>query len=372
MTFVFSSIIRRKVSPSEVQFYRHSSKFDRLNWKYLGDPKNSADIRENISRRKGVGDIDEVSHLKSKYDCANSGEKDSIRERLLEAALRIPNVSHSSLIHNDGSPIVVKRCGTRKNYDFRPAAFETLSKRWGLTRTDTSVYTGPRSYYLLDQLADLEAALVNYAVDLLRSKGFRLVSVPDVLPREVIEDCGMNTRGVRSQVYSLGGELSNEDLCLSGTAEMGVSFLLKDQELQSKDFPQRIAAVSRCYRAETSKISEEKGIYRVHQFTKVEMYGVYLPEESAEGLLHFRDIQEEFFNSLGLEIQILDMPECELGAQAHRKYDIEAYFPGKDFWGELSSASDCTDYQARRLNITYDSGKFPHTINGQLALFPEP
>ncbi|KAF6207671.1 hypothetical protein GE061_016118 [Apolygus lucorum] len=370
MTFVFGSVIRRKISPTGLRLCRHSSKFDRLNWKYLSDPQNTSDIKENISRRKGVGNIDEVLHLKSKYDCANADEKDVIRKRLLREALRIPNVSHSSLNQNEGSPVEVKKSGTRKKYDFRPASFEILSKRWSLTRTDSSVYTGPRSYYLLDQLADLEAALVDYAVDLLQSRGFRLVSVPDVLPREIIEDCGMDTRGVRSQVYTLGGDLADQDLCLSGTAEMGISFLLKDQKFQSEDLPRRIAAVSRCYRAETSKISEEKGIYRVHQFTKVEMYGVYLPEDSAQGLLDFRDIQEEFFNSLGLELQILDMPECELGAQAQRKFDIEAYFPGKDMWGELSSASDCTDYQSRRLNITYDSGRFAHTINGTACAIP--
>lgn len=109
---------------------------------------------------------------------------------------------------------------------------------------------------------------------------------------------------------------------------------------------------------------------RVHQFTKVEMYGVYLPQSSEKGLEEFRDIQEEIFSSLGLELQILDMPECELGAQAYRKFDIESYFPGKDRWGELSSASDCTDYQSRRLNITLNNGHFPYTINGTACAVP--
>ncbi|CAB0005730.1 unnamed protein product [Nesidiocoris tenuis] len=220
------------------------------------------------------------------------------------------------------------------------------------------------------KLADLEAALVNYSVSVLKSKGFQLISVPDILPREIIEDCGMDTRGPRSQVYTLEGNHPNDDLCLSGTAEMGISYYLKDKSIPASDLPLKIAAVSRCFRAETSKISEERGIYRVHQFTKVEMYGVYRPADSADGLDEFTQIQEEIYGNLGLELRVLDMPECELGAQAYRKFDVEAFMPGKRMWGEVSSASDCTDYQSRRLNLTTDEGLFPHTINGTACAVP--
>lgn len=157
----------------------------------------------------------------------------------------------------------------------------------------------------------------------------------------------MSTQGDRNQVYKLNSSL--ETLCLSGTSEMALAGYFAGTQIDESRLPLKLTAVSRCFRAETSALHEEKGIYRVHQFTKVEMFSVCRPDQSEAVLEEFRDIELGLFDALGIHFQLLDMPACELGAPAYRKYDIEAWMPGREMYGEISSCSDCTDYQARRL-----------------------
>lgn len=176
-------------------------------------------------------------------------------------------------------------------------------------------------------------------------------------------------------VYTLDEHLYKGEYCLSGTAEMALAGYLMNQVFHVTNLPLRLAAVSRCYRAETSGTLEERGIYRVHQFTKVEMFAVTDCDSSAMLLEEFRELQEETFAMLGLHLQTLDMPPHELGAPAFRKYDIEAWMPGRQIFGEVSSCSDCTDYQSRRLNIKYqqrgsDSLLHAHTLNGTACAIP--
>lgn len=193
------------------------------------------------------------------------------------------------------------------------------------------------------------------------------MTVPDILPAEVINSCGMTTDGERNQVY----RLLPSNLCMSGTSEMALAGYFAGSRLKSSKFPVKVTAVSRCFRAETSRLQEEKGIYRVHQFTKVEMFSVCRPTESTAMLEEFREIEINLFKSLGLHFQLLDMPPSELGAPAYRKYDVEAWMPGRGMWGEISSCSNCTDYQSRRLNIKIDeTDEFAHTVNGTACAIP--
>lgn len=142
-------------------------------------------------------------------------------------------------------------------------------------------------------------------------------------------------------------------------------------KLKADKLPVKVTAVSRCFRAETSALQEEKGIYRVHQFTKVEMFSVCRPTESNALLEEFREIETNLFKNLGLHFKLLDMPPHELGSPAYRKYDIEAWMPGRKMWGEISSCSNCTDYQSRRLNIKVDdTDEFAHTVNGTACAVP--
>lgn len=199
----------------------------------------------------------------------------------------------------------------------------------------------------------------------IRRHGFNLMSVPDMLPAEVIRACGMETDGDRNQVY----KILPSNLCLSGTSEMALAGYFAGSQFKTEESPIKVTAVSRCFRAETSGLTGEKGIYRVHQFTKVEMFSVCHSSQSESMLNEFRDIEISLFDKLGLHFKLLDMPPNELGAPAYRKYDIEAWMPGRKMWGEISSCSNCTDYQARRLNIKFDD-EFAHTVNGTACAIP--
>jgi seryl-tRNA synthetase len=184
---------------------------------------------------------------------------------------------------------------------------------------------------------------------------------------QVIESCGMTVDGHRNQVY----KVKDSDLCLSGTSEMALAGYFANKSFESLRTPKKVTAVSRCFRAETSGLQEEKGIYRVHQFTKVEMFSVCQPKDSEAVLNEFLELQIHLFQQLGLHFKVLDMPPSELGAPAYRKYDIETWMPGRKIWGEISSSSNCTDYQARRLNITCgEDGGYAHTVNGTACAVP--
>ncbi|XP_076464341.1 serine--tRNA ligase-like [Babylonia areolata] len=350
----------------------------KLNWEYLCDAQNYDSIRANITNRKGVGNIDRVKHLLEKHESAETAEeKGAVWQELLAEAASIPNATHPlSPVGEESEATVVEVHSERREFNFTPKTVVELGEQLQMLRTDNlSLTTGPRTYYFLGQLALLEQALVRFTLSKLKEKGFQLVSVPDLLHPDVIESCGFKTRGERTQVYHLSEE--HGQVCLAGTAEMSLAGLFMNEVLDLNDLPKRVAAVSRCYRAETSDIAEEKGIYRVHQFTKVEMFGVTADEdgEESEGLLEeLVRIERELFTSLGLHFRILDMPTEELGAPAYRKFDIETWMPGRSFWGEISSASNCTDFQSRRLNIQYrdneGSLKFVHTVNGTACAVP--
>lgn len=177
----------------------------------------------------------------------------------------------------------------------------------------------------------------------------------------------MSTDGERNQVY----RILPSNLCLSGTSEMALAGYFAGSKMKPNQLPTKVTAVSRCFRAETSGLQEEKGIYRVHQFTKVEMFSVCRPTESEAMLEEFKEIEINLFKSIGLHFQLLDMPPCELGAPAYRKYDIESWMPGRKMWGEISSCSNCNDYQSRRLNImTDETNEYAHTVNGTACAIP--
>ncbi|CAG4965245.1 unnamed protein product [Parnassius apollo] len=176
-----------------------------------------------------------------------------------------------------------------------------------------------------------------------------------------------------NMVYSLDSAYHGHDMYLSGTAEIALAGLLANSVHYIEKLPLKLAAVSRCYRAETSNVNEERGTYRVHQFTKVEMFAITTTEQSDDMLEYIRNVQEELFSPLGIHMRVLDMPPHELGAPAYRKYDIEAWMPGRNSYGEISSCSNCTDYQSRRLHIKYKDfniENYVHTLNGTACAIP--
>ncbi|XP_063706499.1 serine--tRNA ligase, mitochondrial [Culicoides brevitarsis] len=282
----------------------------------------------------------------------------------------LPNLIHPDVLTYGETPKEVSVHNEIPKFPKKPANFGDICHKLNLLKMDVGEFAGSRSYYLMHDLAALERSLILYAVERLRREKFELVAVPDILPARNIEACGMQVHGLRNQVYKLSDKTDGSEMCLSGTSEMALATFLSGKIFKKSDLPRKFMAVSRCFRAETSKITEERGIYRVHQFNKVEMFGVTAPEDSEIALEKFKSIQIELFNDLGLNFKVLDMPPHELGAPAYRKYDIESWMPGREMYGELSSCSNCTDYQSSRLNIRMEGGEFAHTINGTAAAIP--
>ncbi|KAK9239723.1 hypothetical protein V1525DRAFT_397462 [Lipomyces kononenkoae] len=255
-----------------------------------------------------------------------------------------------------------------------------------------SKVSGHAFYYLIGDGAVLEQALVQYALDKARRRGFKMMIPPSVVRREFAHACGFRPRDTNGeqQIYNItiaGGEPDSGDegrLCLAGTAEIPLAAWGSDKSFDVKELPVKMVGVSRSYRAEAgSRGRDTRGIYRVHEFTKVELFS-WVPEShegtpegiptSAEMLEDLRELQEDIISGLGLHARILDMPGSDLGASAYRKYDIEVWMPGRQTWGEVTSASNCRDYQSRRLHtrVRLDGNvhTYAHTLNGTAMAVP--
>lgn len=320
-------------------------------------------ILENIQHRNSIANIDKIIELS-----VQPNKKD---ELFIELS-KLPNHTHPAILEYNNEPRVLRKSGEKKSYDFKPQQFIDIANQLKLIKMQhLSLVSEQRSYVLIGDLANLEEALVYYTLKKLLEHGFKIYSVPDIIPGEIIERCGIIWKD-RDMVYNLFPFYGNYSLC--GTAEMSLANKLLNAVLPIEELPIKMAAVSRCYRAETSKISSEKGIYRVHYFTKVEMFMCSEQEKSEQHFEELIAIQEELFSSLGLHFQVVDMPPADLGLPAYRKVDIEGWMPGKQTYGELSSCSNCTDYQARRLNIKYRSNNgellHVHTLNGTACAIP--
>jgi seryl-tRNA synthetase len=210
---------------------------------------------------------------------------------------------------------------------------------------------------------------VHYAFHKLLEKGYTPVITPDVARVDVLEGIGFMPRGPETQIYSV----ANTELCLIATAEITLGGMHRDQTLDPARLPLKYVGLSHCFRTEAGAPGKEQaGLYRVHQFTKVEMFAFCVPEQSDALHEELLRIEEKVFQGLGVPYQVIDTCTGDLGGPAYRKYDLEAWMPGRGKggeYGEVTSTSNCTDYQARRLNIrTKAPGqkgtRFVHTLNG--------
>jgi seryl-tRNA synthetase len=211
--------------------------------------------------------------------------------------------------------------------------------------------------------------LQQFAMATLVKRGFTPIVTPDLARVQILEGIGFNPRGAETQVYSV----ENSDLCLIGTAEITLGGMHADEVLSEADLPLKYVGVSHCFRTEAGAAGRaSKGLYRVHQFTKIEMFAFTTPEASDATHAELLAIEEEIFKALGVPYRVLDICSGDLGGPAYRKFDIEAWMPGRGAageYGEVTSTTDCTDYQSRRLNIRYrpegsKGTRFVHTLNG--------
>eukprot|EP01135_Chromosphaera_perkinsii_P003207 Nk52_evm14s238 gene=Nk52_evmTU14s238 len=310
---------------------------------------------------------------------------------VLSVAKHIPNVSHvdvpvgeeenATLLYEKGAKVTGETAGHALE------TYEEIGKRLDMFDFEAGArISGPKFVFLKKDAALLEMALINYAMQKAMTRGFVPLSGPDVCKHFVFEACGFQPRGPHSQVYNIEKKNpSDQAMCLVGTAEIPLAGLNMEKSLSRAEMPLKYVMFGRCFRAEAGGYGiQEKSLYRVHQFSKVELFGISPGSADENGTfdsehLHreMLDFEIELYEELGLHFRVLDMPTAELGSPAFRKYDIEAYLPGRGDYGEISSTSNCLDYQSRRLSIRCDSDgtktrakQFVHTVNGTAAAIP--
>lgn len=301
-----------------------------------------------------------------------------VEERLAQAgaryereARRIPNYSHplTPVGESEAGGNILRHVGRPPVFDFKPLDHVQLGERLDLIDFETAAkVSGPKFYYLKNEAVILEMALERYALDIARRRGFTPMATPDVAKEEILQGIGFEPRGEESNIYPLEGT----GTCLVGTAEITLGGYMQGRIFEKSELPVRYAGLSHCFRREAGGAGQySKGLYRVHQFSKLELFVYCLPEESGRFHEELLSIEEEIFTGLGLAYRVVDIGAGDLGAPAYRKFDIEAWMPGRGEggeYGEVTSTSNCTDYQARNLNIRYrdDDGKirFVHMLNG--------
>jgi seryl-tRNA synthetase len=298
-------------------------------------------------------------------------------EAKVHAALSvIPNLSHPKApVGKDSSAnVVVAQFGTKPKFDFKPKDHVDLCTSLQLADFEAGTkVAGQKFYFLKNEAVLLELALIQYAMTKLVAKGYTPVITPDLAKVDILEGIGFLPRdnAETRQVYTV----ADSDLCLIATAEITLGGMHADQIFPEDELPKRYVGLSHCFRTEAGAAGRDtRGIYRVHQFTKVEMFAFCTPDQSDAIHEEIRAIEEEIFTGLGIPFQVIDTCTGDLGGPAYRKYDLEAWMPGRGTggeYGEVTSTSNCTDYQARRLKIRYRPKEktkgglpFVHTLNG--------
>lgn len=332
------------------------------------------------------GSIEKARELKEGIGAVEEREKPLLKE-IEEMGVAMPNFSSSASPRGNDAKLV-------EMIGQHPGGGDTTDRVWRshvyigseldlIDFASASQSSGWGWYYLLNEGAVLEHALVSYTLSLAMARGWGLVNPPSIVYSHSASACGFLPRdnNGETQVYTLSQ--SEEDrargvpeLCLAGTAEIPLAAMGANRTFAPEELPMKKVAVSRCYRAEAgARGVDTKGLYRVHEFTKVELFGFTSPslEDSTAVFDDIVSLQKEIITSLGLHARVLEMPTTDLGASAYRKIDIEAFFPSRrdrdEGYGEVTSSSICTDYQARRLGASVKSkdksGKeFVHTVNG--------
>ncbi|MHB1422005.1 MAG: serine--tRNA ligase [Gemmataceae bacterium] len=289
--------------------------------------------------------------------------------------LTIPNMTHPD------APVgttaednkVIRTWGEPRKFDFAVKDHVTLAEALQLADFEAGAsVAGQKFYYLKNEAVLLELALVQYAIQTLIGEDYTPVITPDVARVEVLEGIGFLPRDPdpeKRQIYAL----RDTDLCLIATAEITLGGMHRERIFDELDLPKKYVGLSHCFRTEAGAPGRDtRGLYRVHQFTKVEMFVFCTPDQSEQHHRELLEIEEKIFQELGLPYQVIDTCTGDLGGPAYRKYDLEAWMPGRGQggeFGEVTSTSNCTDYQARRLNIRYKTPKqkgtrFVHTLNG--------
>jgi seryl-tRNA synthetase len=266
--------------------------------------------------------------------------------------------------------VVIENVGKPRVFDFEPKDHVELGKLLGAIDTERGAkVAGSRSYYLTGVGAMLEFALVNYAITSANKAGFT-----PIIPPVLVNPAAMEGTGFLGQAAENVYHLEKDDVYLVGTSEVPLAAMHMDEILAAEKLPMRYAGYSTCFRREAGTYGKDtRGIIRVHQFDKVEMFSFCHPDQAKEEHLRLLQWEKDFLNAMEIPYRVIDVASGDLGSSANRKFDIEAWIPTQDAYREVTSTSNCTEFQARRLNIRFkdnDATKAVATLNGTLVAIP--
>jgi len=329
-------------------------------------------LSKQIGERKQAGEDAEelmatVQGLKERIESAKE-ELEAVEAKLDELALTLPNVPDPDAPEGmtEEDAIVIREVGERPEFDFEPRDHLAIGTELGLIEMEKAAeLSGSRFAYLKGDLVLLELALVRFAIELVRGEGHEPVVPPVLVREEALEGTGMFP-GDRDQIY----EVPKDELFLTGTSEVALAGLHADEILDADALPLRYCAFSTCFRREAGAAGRDtRGIFRVHQFDKVEMFSFVEPGASKDEHERLLAIEERLLGELEIPYRVVNVAVGDLGAPAAKKYDCEAWIPSQGRFRELTSCSNTTDYQARRLGARYrpEEGASPqsvHTLNG--------
>ncbi len=334
--------------------------------------ENASKMKQKLSEVERTVLIEEGKNIKAKV--AELEEKiKEIELKYTEEAMKIPNMTDSSCpVGGEADSVELRKEGVIRNFSFKPKDHVELGDILDVIDFDSGAnVSGQKFYYLKNEGALLELALINFGMQYMTKKGFTPYLTPDIAKASILEGIGFNPRGSETNIYSI----ENTDQCLVGTAEITLGGIYRDTIIDESALPVKMAGFSHCFRTEAGASGQAtKGLYRVHQFSKVEMFVICTPSESEKMLETLREIEEEIYKALGIPYRVLNIATGDLGNPAYKKYDLEAWMPGRGCYGEITSTSNCTDFQARRLNtrIKDKAGNktIAHMLNGTVIAVP--
>ena len=320
--------------------------------------------RNKVSEEKN---IEEGKKIKEELK-AKEPQLTKIEEEYNEIINQIPNLplDATPIGKSEKDNVEVRKWGEPKKFDFTPKDHLELGKSLGILDFEAGAkVAGSQFYFWYREGAALELALVQYAMELLSKEGFIPVITPDLAKSRYYLGTGYMPKGNEAQTY----EIKDEDLGLIATAEVTLAGKHADEIINAGELPLKYVGYSHCFRQEAGAYGKySKGLYRVHQFTKVEMFIYCRPEESEKYHEFILEMEEKIYQSLGIAYRVVEMCTGDLGAMAARKFDLEAWMPTRGEYGEVTSTSNCTDYQARNLNIKFKDksgeNKHVHMLNG--------
>ncbi|MBS3925589.1 MAG: serine--tRNA ligase [Nitrosarchaeum sp.] len=337
--------------------------------------KKKNQVAIEISQKKKSGDDISPSLAEMKNISGELAKLESlqgeIEKKYSNLALTIPNLIHESVPigKDETANIEIKKWGTIPKFDFKINDHIDISANLDLVDLERAAkVAGARFYYLKNDLVRLNQSLIHYALDFLAEKNYSLVQPPYMINRQSMEGA-IIADDFEEVIY----KIDNEDLYMIGTSEHAMAAMRSDEIIEGKDLPLRFAGVSPCFRKEAGAHGrDQKGIFRVHQFDKIEQFVFARPEESWKEHERMLSVAEEFYQKLEIPYKVMLLSSADMGKVSAKTYDIEAWMAGQNAYREIVSCSNCLDYQARRLKIrfrdkTNEETQYLHTLNSTLV-----